>query len=59
MKKILGGLAKAGAWGCFDEFNPLEEDTLSAIAMLIRPLQEAVRDGSNRVQLGDKTVKLD
>ncbi|KAL2712648.1 cytoplasmic dynein 2 heavy chain 1 [Vespula squamosa] len=59
MKRILGGLAKAGAWGCFDEFNRLEEETLSAVAMLIRPLQEAVRDGSSQVVLNDQRINLD
>ncbi|XP_063978818.1 cytoplasmic dynein 2 heavy chain 1 [Diachasmimorpha longicaudata] len=59
MKRILGGLAQAGAWGCFDEFNRLEEKTLSAVAMLVRPLQEAVRDGSTQVTLGDQVVNLD
>ncbi|XP_043684796.1 cytoplasmic dynein 2 heavy chain 1 [Vespula pensylvanica] len=59
MKRILGGLAQAGAWGCFDEFNRLEEETLSAVAMLIRPLQEAVRDGSSQVVLSDQRVNLD
>ncbi|KAI4495703.1 hypothetical protein M0802_008538 [Mischocyttarus mexicanus] len=59
MKRILGGLAQAGAWGCFDEFNRLEEETLSAVAMLVRPLQEAVRDGLNQVVLGDQRVNLD
>ncbi|KAG7200023.1 hypothetical protein KM043_004790 [Ampulex compressa] len=59
MKRILGGLAQAGAWGCFDEFNRLEEETLSAITMLIRPLQEAIRDGLPQLQLSDQNVKLD
>lgn len=59
MRRILGGLAQAGAWGCFDEFNRLEEETLSAVAMLVRPLQEAVRDGSSQVLLGDQKVNLD
>ncbi|XP_017764042.1 PREDICTED: cytoplasmic dynein 2 heavy chain 1 [Eufriesea mexicana] len=59
MLRILGGLAQAGAWGCFDEFNRLEEETLSAVAMLIRPLQEAVRDGSSQVLLSDQKVNLD
>ncbi|XP_031838829.2 dynein cytoplasmic heavy chain beethoven isoform X1 [Nomia melanderi] len=59
MRRILGGLAQAGAWGCFDEFNRLEEETLSAVAMLVRPLQEAVRDGATEVVLADQKVKLD
>lgn len=58
MKRILGGLAQAGAWGCFDEFNRLEEETLSAVAMLIRPLQEAVRDGLDQVMLGGQKMRL-
>ncbi|XP_051159645.1 cytoplasmic dynein 2 heavy chain 1 [Leptopilina boulardi] len=59
MRRILGGLAQAGAWGCFDEFNRLEEETLSAVAMLVRPLQEAVRDGASNVSLGSQNVPLD
>lgn len=59
MRRILGGLAQAGAWGCFDEFNRLEEETLSAVAMLVRPLQKAVRDGVTTVALGNQNVTLD
>ncbi|XP_032668403.1 cytoplasmic dynein 2 heavy chain 1 [Odontomachus brunneus] len=59
MKRILGGLAQAGAWGCFDEFNRLEEDTLSAVSMLVRPLQEAIQNGSPDILLGDQKIKLD
>lgn len=59
MRRILGGLSQAGAWGCFDEFNRLEEETLSAVAMLVRPLQEAVRDGASSVLLGGHNVPLD
>ncbi|XP_046488904.1 cytoplasmic dynein 2 heavy chain 1 [Neodiprion pinetum] len=59
VRRILGGLAQAGAWGCFDEFNRLKEETLSAVSMLVGPLQEAVRDGAAQVMLGTDRVKLD
>lgn len=59
MRRILSGLAQAGAWGCFDEFNRLEEGTMSAVAMLIRPLQEAVRDGTSKANLGGLEIPVD
>lgn len=58
MRRILGGLAQAGSWGCFDEFNRLEEETMSSVAMLIRPLQQAIRDNATTVQFGEQTLKL-
>ncbi|XP_023246189.1 cytoplasmic dynein 2 heavy chain 1 [Copidosoma floridanum] len=59
MRRILSGLAQAGAWGCFDEFNRLEEGTMSAVSMLIRPLQEAIRDGTPRANLGGVEIPVD
>ena len=59
MRRILSGLAQAGAWGCFDEFNRLEESTMSAVSMLIRPLQEAVRDGMTAANLGGLEIPVD
>ena len=43
MGRIFIGLIKCGAWGCFDEFNRLEEQTLSAVSMQIQPIQSALR----------------
>lgn len=58
MALILTGISRCGAWACFDEFNRLQEDTLSAIAMLIQPLQIALKDKKSDVQLLDKKVSV-
>lgn len=58
MGLILTGLARCGAWGCFDEFNRLQEATLSAISMLIQPIQCALKDKSDIVQIAGKDVSM-
>lgn len=57
MSLILSGLARCGAWGCFDEFNRLQEATLSAISMLIQPLQTAIKNKENVVNISSEAVK--
>ncbi|XP_068082912.1 cytoplasmic dynein 2 heavy chain 1 [Anabrus simplex] len=59
MARIFVGLVKCGAWGCFDEFNRLEEATLSAISMQIQPIQMALKNGLKSVHLLDDEVPLD
>lgn len=58
MKLILSGLARCGAWGCFDEFNRLQEATLSAISMMIQPLQVAIKSKEKTVTLGNAAIPL-
>ncbi|KFB35182.1 AGAP010790-PA-like protein [Anopheles sinensis] len=59
MALILSGLARCGAWGCFDEFNRLQEATLSSISMLIQPLQRALKDKRAEVTMNGETIPLD
>lgn len=58
MALILSGLARCGAWGCFDEFNRLQDSTLSAISMLIQPLQTALKEQKREVCLMEENVRF-
>lgn len=57
MGRIFVGLVKCGAWGCFDEFNRLEEATLSAVSMIIQPIQVALQENKKTVNiLGEEVI---
>lgn len=57
MGRILSGLVRSGAWGCFDEFNRLDEATLSAVSMHIQPIQNALRLSQDTITLLDQEVE--
>jgi hypothetical protein len=58
MNRIFVGLCQCGAWGCFDEFNRLEERILSAVSQQIQVIQVALKEKSPEVDLLDKKVQI-
>jgi dynein heavy chain 1 len=53
MGRIFLGLSHVGAWGCFDEFNRLEESILSAVSQQVQAIQAGLKLGSNVELLGN------
>eukprot|EP00928_Gymnodinium_smaydae_P025254 TRINITY_DN20180_c0_g1_i4.p1 TRINITY_DN20180_c0_g1~~TRINITY_DN20180_c0_g1_i4.p1 ORF type:complete len:4280 (-),score=1133.62 TRINITY_DN20180_c0_g1_i4:296-13135(-) len=58
MGRIFIGLCEMGAWGCFDEFNRLEERILSAVSEQVLAIQTGNKLGKEKIEILGKPVRL-
>lgn len=58
MGRIFLGLCKVGGWGCFDEFNRLDEKILSAVSSQVEAIESGLTNAGTRVEVSGKLIGI-
>ena len=56
--EVLLGLASAGAWGCFDEFNRVNVSVLSFVSSYLKTILDGIRGGSETIVHNGDTLEI-
>ena len=59
MGGIFKGLASSGSWGCFDEFNRIDVEVLSVVAVQFQSIIDAMKLGVKKFTFQDDEISLD
>ncbi|KAG5509761.1 hypothetical protein GH5_05627 [Leishmania sp. Ghana 2012 LV757] len=58
MSQMFAGLAQAGAWACFDEFNRIELEVLSVVAQQMLDITTAITQRQTSMRFEGHYIKL-
>ena len=58
MSRLFVGICRLGCWGCFDEFNRLNDKILSAVSSQIEKIESSLVEGLSHITLSDKTLEV-
>ena len=58
MGRLFSGLCQQGAWTCLDEFNRIDIEVLSVIAMQLLQIREALLRDAKNFEFEEKPIPL-
>ena len=58
MSQMFAGLAQAGAWACFDEFNRIDIEVLSVVAQQMLEITLAIGEGKDSMIFDGHSMRL-